>query len=147
MEVPKEIPAGKAEPINVEVRNQSSQNLRGLILHQLDTTKNYASDLTTAGPFDLPAGHTMKFKNLFVTIPKDDEPERDNRYMTAVMVEQPNTDLRAFDFAYVHRLGAKVLRQSENNSADFGAGSVPNNVGDSLAPPGASDADNSGSAR
>ena len=147
MEVPKEIPAGKAEPINVEVRNQSSQNLRGLILHQLDTTKNYASDLTTAGPFDLPAGHTMKFKNLFVTIPKDDEPERDNRYMTAVMVEQPNTDLRAFDFAYVHRLGAKVLRQSENNSAGFGAGSVPNNVGDSLAPPGASDADNSGSAR
>jgi 23S rRNA (uracil1939-C5)-methyltransferase len=147
MEVPKEISGGKAEPINVEVRNQSSQNLRGLILHQLDTTKNYASDLTTVGPFDLPAGHTMKFKNLSVTIPKDDEPERDNRYMTAVMVEQPNTDLRAFDFAYVHRLGAKVLRQSENNAADSGAGSGPNNVGDSLAPPGASDADNSGSVR
>jgi 23S rRNA (uracil1939-C5)-methyltransferase len=145
MGVPKEISGGKAEPINVEVRNQSGQNLRGLILHQLDTTKNYASDLTTVGPFDLPAGHTMKFKNLSVTIPKDDEPERDNRYMTAVMVEQPNTDLRAFDFAYVHRLGAKVLRPSGNNSADSDASSGSNNVGDSLAPPGASDEDNSGS--
>ncbi|HXL72145.1 MAG TPA: 23S rRNA (uracil(1939)-C(5))-methyltransferase RlmD, partial [bacterium] len=145
MEVPKEIFGGKAEPINVEVRNQSSQNLRGLILHQLDTAKNYASDLTTVGPFDLPAGHTMKFKNLSVTIPKDDEPERDNRYMTAVMVEQPNTDLRAFDFSYTHRLGAKVLRQSGNNSSESDTGSGPNNVGDSLAPPGDSDADNSGS--
>jgi 23S rRNA (uracil1939-C5)-methyltransferase len=145
MGVPKEISGGKAEPINVEVRNQSGQNLKGLILHQLDTTKNYASDLTTVGPFDLPAGHTMKFKNLSVTIPKDDEPERDNRYMTAVMVEQPNTDLRAFDFAYVHRLGAKVLRSSGNYPTDSDTGSGSNNVGDSLAPPGAADADNLGS--
>jgi len=115
MEVPKEISGGKAEPINVEVRNQSNQNLRGLILHQLDTSKNYASDLTTVGPFDLPAGRTMKFKNLSVTIPKDDEPERDNRYMTAVLVEQPDTDLRAFDFAYVHRSGAKMVHQPEKS--------------------------------
>jgi hypothetical protein len=112
--VPKEIPAGVAIPINVEVHNQSNQNLRGLVLHQLDTTKNYASDLTTVGPFDLPAGHTMRFKNLFVTIPKEDQPERDNRYMTAVLVEQPDTDLRAFDFVYVRRIGAKLLRQLEN---------------------------------
>jgi 23S rRNA (uracil1939-C5)-methyltransferase len=112
--VPKEIPSGVAVPMNIEVRNQSNQNLKGLTLHQLDTTKNYSSDLTTVGPFDIPAGHTMRFKNLVVTIPKDDEPERDNRYMTAVLVEQADTDLRAFDFVYVHRLGAKALRLIEH---------------------------------
>jgi hypothetical protein len=67
--------------------------------------------------------------------------------MAAVMVEQPDTDLRAFDFSYTHRLGAKVLHPSENNSADSGAGSGSNNVGDSLAPPGTPDEDNSGSAK
>ncbi len=147
LSVSREIPGGTAEPMNVEVRNQSGQNLKGLILHQLDTTKNYASDLTTVGPFDLPAGHNMKFKNLVVTIPKDDEPERDNRYMAAVMVEEPDTDLRAFDFSYIHRMGAKVLHPSGNNSTDSGSGSGSNNVGDSLAPPGTPDEDNSGSAK
>jgi hypothetical protein len=113
LSVPKEIPAGVAVPINVEVRNQSTQNLKGLVLRQLDTSKNYVSDLTSVGTFNLPAGHTMRFKNLFVTIPKEDEPERDNRYMTAVLVEQPDTDLRAFDFSYVHRLGAKSVHPLE----------------------------------
>ncbi len=114
LDEPKEIPAGVAVPINVEVRNQSNINLKGLMLHQLDTSKNYASDIATVGPFDLPAGHILRFKNLFVTIPKDEEPERDNRYMTAILVEQSDSDIRAFDFNYVHRLGAKTLWRIEH---------------------------------
>jgi outer membrane biosynthesis protein TonB len=66
------------------------------------------------GPFDLPAGHTIRFKNLFVTLPKEESPERDNRYMTAILVEQPDSDIRSFDFNYVHRLGAKTLWHIEH---------------------------------
>src|SRR6185436_2283775 len=64
--VPKEIQAGTAVPIRVEVQNQSAQDMKGLILHQLDTSKNFFLDLAAVGPFDLPAGHVMRFKGLFV---------------------------------------------------------------------------------
>ncbi len=110
--VPREIQAGTAVPIRVEVENHSTQDVKGLVLHQLDTSKNFFSDLAAVGPFDLPAGHTMRFKGLFVTIPKEDHPERDNRYMTAVMVEQKDQPLRVFDFSYTKRLGAKPARNS-----------------------------------
>ena len=34
--IPKDIPAGVPVPLNVEVQNPSDQNLKGLMLHQLE---------------------------------------------------------------------------------------------------------------
>src|SRR5262249_54044038 len=107
---PKNVPAGVPVPISVEIHNHSLQNITDLVLHQLDTSKNYYTDLATVGPFDLPAGNMVKIKSLYVTIPKEDHPERGNQYMAAVLVEKRNDPLRVFDFTYVKKLGtgAKV---------------------------------------
>ena len=117
---PKEIPAGVPVPISVVVRNHSPENLKGVVLHQIDTAKDYYVDLATVGPFDLPAGNMVKIKSLFVNIPREDHPERDNRYMAAVMVEKPGQALRAFDFIYLKKLssGAVLKRVDDEASAD-----------------------------
>src|SRR6185295_16693158 len=44
---PKEIPGGVPVPISVVVRNHSPENLKGVVLHQIDTTKDYYVDLAT----------------------------------------------------------------------------------------------------
>jgi len=75
-----------------------------VVLHQLDTSKNYYVDLATVGPFDLPAGNMVRVRSLYVNIPREDHPERDNRYMAAVMVEKPGQPLRTFDFVYMKKL-------------------------------------------
>ena len=112
---PKEIPAGVPVPISVIVRNHSPENLKGVVLHQIDTTKDYYVDLATVGPFDLPAGNMVKVKSLYVNIPREDHPERDNRYMAAVMVEKPGQTLRAFDFLYLKKIvpGVALKRVDE----------------------------------
>ena len=117
---PKEIPAGVPVPISVMVRNHSPENLKGMVLHQLDTTKDYNVDLATVGPFDLPAGNMVKVKSLYVNIPREDHPERDNRYMAAVMVEKPGQALRAFDFVYLKKLssGSAVKTLEDEPSRD-----------------------------
>jgi hypothetical protein len=120
---PKDIPAGVPVPISVIVRNHSPENLKGLVLHQIDTTKDYYVDLATVGPFDLPAGNMLKVKSLYVNIPREDHPDRDNRYMAAVMVEKPGQTLRAFDFAYLKKLSSgevarKMDVQQNQDSSD-----------------------------
>ncbi len=103
---PKRIPAGVPVPISVEIRNNSPENLKGLVLHQIDTLKNYYVDLATVGPFDVPSGNRVLVKSLFVNIPKEDQPDRDNRYMAAVMVEKPGQSLRVFDFSYMKKISS-----------------------------------------
>ncbi len=114
IEAPREIPAGIAVPINVDIHNRSAKDLKNLVLHQLDTSKNYDVDLATIGPFDLPAGNRVRVKSLYTSIPKEDHPDRDNRYMTAVMVEKQDDPLRVFDFVYLKKLGSPILRHMES---------------------------------
>lgn len=101
---PKKIPAGVPVPISAEIFNHSTENLNGVVLHQVDTSKGYFTDLATVGPFDLPAGNMVRVKSLYANIPREDRPERDNRYMVAVMVEKLGSPGRAFDFTYVKKL-------------------------------------------
>ncbi len=120
---PKDIPSGVPVPISVIIRNHSPENLKGVVLHQLDTTKDYYVDLATVGPFDLPAGNMIKVKSLYVNIPREDHPDRDNRYMAAVMVEKPGQNLRAFDFAYLRKISSssvvkKMDLSQEQDSTD-----------------------------
>jgi hypothetical protein len=127
LQVPKVIPAGVPVPITVEIHNHSPENLNGVVLHQLDTAKNYYADLATVGPFDLPAGNMVRVKSLYVTIPREDHSERDNRYMAAVMVEKPGQPLRNFDFVYVKKLGpGQAIRHFDSApDADPSAGANP----------------------
>jgi hypothetical protein len=101
---PRQIPAGVQVPISVDIYNQSAQDVKGIWLHQLDTTKDYYSDLATLGPFDLSAGSRVKVKSLFAKIPREDHPERDNRYMTAVLLEKKGDPLRVFDYMYLRKI-------------------------------------------
>ena len=125
--VPKTVPAGVMVPISVEIHNHSPENLNGVVLHQLDTTKNYAADLATVGPFDLPSGNMVRVKSLYVNIPREDHPERDNRYMAAVMVEKPGQALRAFDFAYVRKIqaGSKVKQMDVSRDQGIDTSHLP----------------------
>ncbi len=107
---PKRVPAGVPVPFRVEIHNTSAVDLKGLVLHQIDASKDYDTDLARVGPFDLPAGEILRVKGLFINIPKEDRPERDNRFMTAVMVEKPGEDLKAFDFAYLKKSNAPALK-------------------------------------
>jgi len=111
LSVPKEAPAGVPVPLNVEVHNESLTPLTGVVLHQIDTSKDYFAELATVGPFDIPAGDMVRIKDLYVTLPKDNQPDRDNRYMAAVLVEKPNEPLRAFDFSYVKALPPGAIFQ------------------------------------
>jgi hypothetical protein len=71
------------------------------------------------GPFDLPAGNMVKIKSLYVNIPREDHPDRDNRYMAAVMVEKPGKPLRAFDFVYLKKIsGDAVVRQTDEDTSE-----------------------------
>ena len=123
---PKSIPAGVPVPISVEVINHSPEIIRGVMLHQIDTSKDTYSDLAKMGPFDVPAGNMVRLKNLFVTIPKEDHPERDNRYMTAFLVEKPGQDLRVFDFAYLKKISNASIRENMEPSDRSHAGPPPN---------------------
>ncbi len=102
--IPKEAPAGVPIPISVMIHNSSINPMTGIVLHQVDTSKEYFTDLATVGPFDIPAGDMVRVKDLYVTLPKEPHPERDDRYMAAVLAEKPGQSLRAFDFAYVKAL-------------------------------------------
>jgi hypothetical protein len=102
--IPKEAPAGVPVPVSVVIHNHSINPLTGIVLHQVDTSKDYFTDLATVGPFDIPAGDMVRVKDLYVTLPKEAHPERDNRYMAAVLAEKPGQPLRAFDFCYVKAL-------------------------------------------
>ncbi|MGH7739782.1 MAG: 23S rRNA (uracil(1939)-C(5))-methyltransferase RlmD [bacterium] len=104
LSVPSEAPAGVPVPVSVEIRNHSLTPLKGIVLNQIDTSKDYFTDLAKVGPFDIPAGDLVRVKNLQVILPKENHPERDNRYMVAVMAEKPGQTLRAFDFSYVKAL-------------------------------------------
>jgi 23S rRNA (uracil1939-C5)-methyltransferase len=117
---PKQIPAGVRVPITVEIYNRSDRDEKGIMLHQLDTSKSYYSDLTTLGPFELPSGSRVKVKSLFVQIPKEDHPERDNQYMAAVMVEKQGDLMRVFDFKYLKKIspGMKVPQTNESEKID-----------------------------
>jgi 23S rRNA (uracil1939-C5)-methyltransferase len=121
LKAPRNIPAGVPVPISVEITNRSPENLKGMVLHQLDTSKNYYVDLATVGPFDLAAGSMVKVKSLFVNIPREDQPERDNRYMAAVMVEKPGQPYRAFDFAYLKKVPTSAVIKHMDVSQEDGA--------------------------
>jgi hypothetical protein len=101
---PKEAPAGVPIPVSVEIHNHSINPLTGIVLHEIDTSKDYDADLATVGPFDIPAGDLVRVKDLYMTLPKENHPERDNRFMAAVVAEKPGQPLRAFDFCYVKAL-------------------------------------------
>jgi hypothetical protein len=128
---PKNAPAGVPVPISVEIHNHSTQDLKGLVLHQIDTSKNYYADLSKVGPFDIPAGNTVRVKSLFITIPKDDEPDRDNRYMAAVLVEKPGESLRVFDFAYTKKFSkTPVDKPLDSEPQASNSTTNPKTVGD-----------------
>jgi hypothetical protein len=115
---PKRVPAGVSVPISVEIRNHSPEDLKGVVLHQIDTLKNYYTDLATVGPFDLPAGNMVRVKSLYVNVPKEDQPDRDNRYMAAVMVEKPGQSLRVFDFTYMKKASSSSPARQTDVSPD-----------------------------
>ena len=121
LSAPHKAPGGVPVPITVEIRNHSPQDVKGLVLHQIDTTRDYYTDLATVGPFDIPAGNVVRVKNLSVKLPKEDQPDRDNRTMAAVVVDKPGDSLRVFDFAYLKKLSSSAVRQHmdlEDNSSD-----------------------------
>jgi hypothetical protein len=66
----------------------------------------------------LPAGNIVRVKSFSVTLPKEDHPERDNRYMAAVLAEKPGQSLRAFDFAYMKKLPTGAVRKKMDVSQD-----------------------------
>jgi hypothetical protein len=101
LSAPPEARAGSSVPLSVEIKNLSTGALKGLVFHQLDPSKNYFSELASMGPFDLAAGSAIHVKNLSMTLPKESHPQRDNRFMAAVMVEKPGESLRSFDFIYL----------------------------------------------
>ncbi|HVZ79317.1 MAG TPA: 23S rRNA (uracil(1939)-C(5))-methyltransferase RlmD [bacterium] len=103
---PERAPGGVPIPLSVEIRNQSNEAIKGVVLHQVDTSKNYYTDLATVGPFDLPSGHMVRVKNLFANLPKTEDPARDDRYMAAVLLEKPGQAMRVFDFAYMKKVPA-----------------------------------------
>ena len=119
LRAPRQIPSGVPVPISVEIHNHSTENVKRVVLHQLNTAKDYYSDLATVGPFDLPAGSMVVVKSLFVQIPKENHPERDNQYMAAVMVEKQGDPLRVFDFQYLKKISPDtVVRQTESSQKD-----------------------------
>jgi hypothetical protein len=108
LSAPKKVPGGVSVPLRVEIKNPTPNDLKGIVLHQIDASKDYYKDLATVGPFDLPAGDDMKVKSLYLNIPKENQPDRDNRVMAAVMVEKPGQSWRVFDFAYMKKSGSAV---------------------------------------
>lgn len=111
LKAPRYIPGGVPVPISVEIINRSPEAVKGVVLHQLDTSKNYYVDLATVGPIDLAAGSMVKVKSLFVNIPREDRPEKDNRFMAAVLVEKPGQPYRIFDFAYMKKLSSGAVQK------------------------------------
>jgi len=121
---PKEAPLGVSVPLTADIRNHSAHEIKGLILRQLDTTKDYYSVLATVGPLDVPAGMVVRVKSLFVNMPQEIQPERDNQTMAAILVETPDDSIHAFDFTYLKGLtGSQASRRfsgfghSENPSS------------------------------
>lgn len=125
---PKKVPGGVSVPLRVEIHNPSPEDLKGIVLHQIDASKDYYADLATVGPFDLPAGNTVRVKSLYVNIPKENQPDRDNRVMAAVMAEKPGEPWKVFDFAYMKKTSAAGVRglEIDKGGDDSGdAGSSP----------------------
>lgn len=118
LKAPKKVPGGVSAPLRVEIRNPSPDDLKGLVLHQIDASKDYYTDLATVGPFDLPSGNMLRVKSLYVNIPKVDQPDRDNRTMAAVMVEKPGQSWRVFDFAYLKKSSGASVRGMETDKDD-----------------------------
>jgi len=104
LRAPARASGGTPVPLSAEVYNHSPYDLRGVVLHQLDTTRNYMADLATVGPFDLPAGTMVRVKSLYTTLPREEHPERDDRFMSAVMAEVLGSPHRSFDFTYLKKI-------------------------------------------
>jgi len=115
---PKKVPGGVSVPLRVEIRNPTPQDLKGVVLHQIDASKDYYADLATVGPFDLPAGDTLRVKSLYVNIPKENQPDRDNRFMAAVMAEKPGQSWRVFDFAYMKKTSGLSVKSLEDGKGE-----------------------------
>ena len=120
---PKQAPRGVSVPIGVEIRNHSPRTSMESTRHQIDTSKDYYSDLATVGPLDIPAESMVRAKSLYETLPKEDHPERDDRYMAAVLVEKPGDALRVFDFAYLKKFSSGAVLKRTDVSQDSGADS------------------------
>jgi hypothetical protein len=132
IDAPKEVPAGVPFTFSVEVLNRSDRDLRGLTLKQFDPNQESFSVVEKVGPFDLPAGHRTTVSGLRAVSPKDPHPERDNRWMLALLVEKRGSrEARAFDFAYVKALTPDEARErldvvkAYKDRADAAAGSSP----------------------
>lgn len=105
IEAPKEVPPGMPFTFSVDLWNRSGKDLEGLSLVQLDPAKQTYSELERVGPFNLPAGSRVRVSNLKGLLPEGEVPERDNRWMVAVVVGRKNSrEDRAFDFTYVKSL-------------------------------------------
>jgi hypothetical protein len=98
---PREAPLGGAVPLTVDIHNHSAQSVKGLVLRQLDATKDYYNVLATVGPLDIQPGMVVRVKSLFVNLPKENLADRDNQTMAAILAETPDDSIHAFDFAYV----------------------------------------------
>ncbi len=98
---PKEASLGAEVPLTVDIHNPTANTIKGLILRQLDTTKDYYNVLSTVGPLDVSPGMVVRVKSMFVNLPKEAQPERDSQTMAAILVETPDDSVHAFDFAYV----------------------------------------------
>jgi hypothetical protein len=111
---PKEAPFGVSVPLTVDIHNHSDHIIKGLVLRQLDATKDFYSTLATVGPLDVSPGMVVRVKSLFVNLPKEGQPERDNQTMAAILVETPDDSIHAFDFAYLKgQSGSSFSRKSK----------------------------------
>jgi hypothetical protein len=113
IEAPREVPAGVPFTYSVEILNQSDRDLQGLSLVQLDTSLQVYSEIERVGPFNLPAGHRIRVSNLKAATPLEDFPERENRWMLAVVVSGKGgaREERAVDFSYVKALTSEEAKE------------------------------------
>ncbi|HJT23690.1 MAG TPA: hypothetical protein VJ873_03895, partial [bacterium] len=118
LKAPKKVPGGVSVPLRVEIKNPTPNDLKGVMLHQIDCSKDYYTDLANVGPFDVPAGNTLEVKSLYLNIPKENQPDRDNRVMAAVLAEQPGASWRVFDFAYMKKTSAAAVKGLETDKGD-----------------------------
>jgi 23S rRNA (uracil1939-C5)-methyltransferase len=112
IDAPREVPAGMPFTFSVDILNRSADDLEDLSLVQLDPTSQTYVETARTGPFNLPAGHRIRVSNLKGMTPPEDSPERDNRWMLAVVVEKKGSrEERAFDFAYVKALTSEETKE------------------------------------
>lgn len=98
-------------PFTVEIRNLTGEDRQGLLLHQFDPYADYWRILRTIGPLSLPAGSRLEVEGFSLSL-GDDQPARENRFMAAVLLEDPaEPKAKAYDFVYVKGLPASTLEE------------------------------------